>query len=204
MLTHLNIGYPFTAHAMYKAQITRQQYTEGLSLDLLEACPDIHGRNEISDSTVYQFVNDIKNNSYEPVIVVYDGTRYWLADGFHRYQAAILLQIEQINCVVRSGIQRDAVLIAIYNNRNWFWTKADKRRAVTVLLSDQEWQNWSDREIARHCGCSHTYVGKLRGRLCPSQKDLNNQAFQNKTTRVASRNGHRYSMDVTKIGHTGE
>ena len=29
-------------------------------------------------------------------------------------------------------------------------------------MSDPEWSHWSDREIAKHCRVSHTFVQKLR------------------------------------------
>jgi hypothetical protein len=33
-------------------------------------------------------------------------------------------------------------------------SNADKRKAVTLLLADPQWNSWSDHEIARHCGVS--------------------------------------------------
>jgi hypothetical protein len=44
-------------------------------------------------------------------------------------------------------------------------TNADKRRAALTLLQDEEWQRWSNREIARQCGVTHTFVAKLRREL---------------------------------------
>jgi len=54
-------------------------------------------------------------------------------------------------------------------------TNADKRRAVLILLNDEEWGKWSDREIARRCdiaGSGHwlTKIAELRrGLHCPAQ-----------------------------------
>ena len=41
-------------------------------------------------------------------------------------------------------------------------TNADKRHAVGMLLADDEWRGWSDREIAQRCGVSHVFVGGVR------------------------------------------
>lgn len=41
-------------------------------------------------------------------------------------------------------------------------TNDDKRRAVRTLLNDLEWLAWSDREVARACGVSHTFVAGQR------------------------------------------
>jgi hypothetical protein len=44
-------------------------------------------------------------------------------------------------------------------------TNADKRHAVTLLLNDEEWVQWSDREIARRCAVHHVFVGDMRRSL---------------------------------------
>lgn len=44
-------------------------------------------------------------------------------------------------------------------------TRADKHRAVSLLLRDKEWAARSDREIAQRCGVSARYVSKLRREL---------------------------------------
>jgi len=47
--------------------------------------------------------------------------------------------------------------------------EADKRRAVMKLLNDDEWSQWSDREIARRCAVSHMTVNRLREEMSLSQ-----------------------------------
>ena len=37
-------------------------------------------------------------------------------------------------------------------------THADQRKAVTLLLADAKWSQWSDREIARRCQARHDFV----------------------------------------------
>lgn len=41
-------------------------------------------------------------------------------------------------------------------------TNADKHRAVRRMLDDPEWSLMSDREIAKHCVASHTFVANIR------------------------------------------
>lgn len=43
---------------------------------------------------------------------------------------------------------------------------ADKRKAVTILLTDAEWSAWSDREIVRQCHVGNKLVGDVRRSLC--------------------------------------
>ena len=48
---------------------------------------------------------------------------------------------------------------------------ADRRKSVTAMLLDIEWQEWSDREIARKCGVSHTLVAAMRKELGAEKKE---------------------------------
>lgn len=107
-----------------------------------------------------------------PIEVYYDGDNYWLADGFHRLAAwrrCGFLGSDQrtpldIQAVVHAGTRRDAILHAAGANADHGLrrTNADKRRAVTTLLRDEEWRTWSDHEIARRCKVDPKTVGNIR------------------------------------------
>ncbi len=100
------------------------------------------------------------------VIVFYDGSEYWLADGFHRCKAYESAARREIPCKVIPGTRRDAVLYSVGANADHKAvlprTRADKRRAVLTLLNDPEWQHWSDRAIAKQCSVSNVFVSDLR------------------------------------------
>ncbi len=104
---------------------------------------------------------------FPPLTLFYDGSHYWLADGFHRFFAAKKFGVETVVAEVQQGTRRDAILFAAGANaaHGLRRTNADKRRAVLTLLQDEEWQCWSNREIARQCGVTHTLVGKVRSEL---------------------------------------
>lgn len=101
---------------------------------------------------------------FPPVTAFYDGSHYWLADGFHRLSAALELDYVKITADIRQGTRRDAVLYSIGANatHGLSRTNADKRRAVERMLHDEEWRGWSDREIARRCAVSNRFVSNLR------------------------------------------
>lgn len=101
------------------------------------------------------------------IVVFYDGADYWLADGFHRVNGAQKAGRTVLPAEVHQGTQRDAILYSVGANATHGLprTNADKRRAVELLLRDEEWGKRSDRWIAEKCGVTHPMVIKMRGQL---------------------------------------
>ena len=115
--------------------------------------------------------------TFPPVVVYFDGTDYWLADGFHRVGAAQKIGLETIEAEIKDGSARDAILHGIGSNASHGLrrTQADKQRAVERLLKDPEWARWSDRKIAEVAKVDHKTVGKIRRDLSgeiPTGKSL--------------------------------
>tara|TARA_Y100001933_G_scaffold254675_2_gene296677 strand:+ start:6681 stop:7412 length:732 start_codon:yes stop_codon:yes gene_type:complete len=102
-----------------------------------------------------------------PVTVFFDGANYWLADGFHRYWANKKIDCEYVFADIRQGTQRDAILYSVGANAKHGLrrTSADKRKSVLIMLEDEEWSQWSNREIAKQCGLSDKTVGATRKSL---------------------------------------
>ncbi len=119
-----------------------------------------------------------------PVTVFYDGTTYWLADGFHRFEAHRAKSAFTIPCEVLQGTHRDAVRYSCGANKvhGLRRSNADKRNAVLTMLGDSEWSQLSDRKIADELGVSHTFVAGLRPGLAtlppppPSSTSTNEQS----------------------------
>jgi len=101
---------------------------------------------------------------FPPVVLFSDGQRHWLADGFHRVLAAREAGLNEFPAEVRPGNERDALLYCVSANTGHGLPRsnADKRKAASLLLADPEWSKWNDHEIARHCGVSCRFVGKVR------------------------------------------
>lgn len=138
----------------------------------------------------------IQDGAYVPAIITYyDGSDYWLADGFHRYHASQQLGRDAIDAEVRQGTRRDAVLCSVGANATHGLrrTNADKRRAVETLLNDPEWVQWSDREIARRCGVHHDMVASIRQSLSGGIRQIDESRF-------VQRNGTTYAMNTASIG----
>lgn len=122
-------------------------------------------RVSLNNETVAEYAEVLRAGGELPrVIVFFDGTDNWLADGFHRTHAYRHADRVELPAEVRDGTRRDAVLFACGANASHGLrrTSADKRKAVETLLADPEWQTWSDRDIAKACGVSHPFVAAIR------------------------------------------
>lgn len=99
-----------------------------------------------------------------PVKVKFDGEEYWLFDGFHTTEAAIKAGLTELRAEVTDGTLRDAILASVGVNSNHGLRRSNqtKRNAVMTMLKDEEWDKWSDREIAKQCKVSQPFVSKLR------------------------------------------
>ena len=125
-------------------------------------------RAELDLATVADYREELRaGTKFPPIVVFFDGSSYWIGDGYHRWHAAAQSDHETIECDVRKGTKRDAILHACGANgvHGLRRTNPDKHRAVMTLLNDAEWSQWSNRVIAEKCGVSDPFVMKLRDQL---------------------------------------
>lgn len=156
-------------------------------------------RTDINVAMVAEYAQSMRDcDEFPPVILYFDGIDYWLADGFHRYHAAGTNGLESIAAYVRPGTQRDAVLCSVGANaaHGARRTNADKRKAVMTLLSDAEWSQWSDREIARRCAVGYDLVARLRPESLPDSDS------EPKRTTYTTKHGTVATMNTENIGST--
>lgn len=144
----------------------------------------------IHEDIVQEYAEAIRCGAKFPALTVYhDGANYWLADGFHRYHAHRLAEVNEVLADIITGTQREAILYSASANatHGQRLTNADKRKAVMMLLQDKEWSTWSDRAIATHCNVTHPFVSKIREELIPT-KQINDKV------KVDLRSGNRYHL----------
>lgn len=125
-------------------------------------------RSGLNMFTVESYAEAMKEGIvFPPIVTYYDGAEYWLADGFHRLAAAERAGHSAIDCEIRQGTRRDAILYSVGANANHGLqrTREDVRRAIDLLLRDEEWREWSDSAIAGKVGCNHKTVGSRRAEL---------------------------------------
>lgn len=107
----------------------------------------------------------LAGDQFPPVDVFFDGKAYYLADGFHRIQAARRAKIEAFHCTVHPGGADDALWFAIGANRKNGWprTVADKHHAIELALT--KFPQKTQEQVAQHVGCDRSYVSKVGNEL---------------------------------------
>jgi protein gp37/ParB-like chromosome segregation protein Spo0J len=139
-----------------------------LLLPTLRLDAEVQMRASLDEATVNRYAECFAEGvALPPVVVFFDDSAYWLADGFHRYWGAQKGALKQITAEVRRGGKRDAILYAAGANDEHGLprTNEDKRRAVGTLLRDPEWSQRSDRWIAEACRVGNQLVGTMRREL---------------------------------------
>lgn len=141
---------------------------QSVSLSSIRTDGGTQMRANLNDDTVADYAAIIRDGTdFPPVTLFFDGSTYWLADGFHRFFAYKQAGAEEIAAEIHQGAKRDAILFSVGANSNHGLPRSrdDKRKAVLTLLKDEEWSSWSDREIARRAGVHHQLVATLRASL---------------------------------------
>lgn len=100
--------------------------------------------------------------NFPPVDLFWDGNRFHVGDGSHRIAGARKAGRKHIPALVREGTRRDALLHSLAANQRHGLRRspADKRYAVGKALA--ELKDYSDRQIAKLIGVSHTFVAHCR------------------------------------------
>lgn len=146
--------------------------TKQILVSLIDVDVDTQARVGVSDETIKEYVAVLvecqqkkEAPPFPPVELFYDGSNYFIGDGWHRVLAWLETTISCIPARVHNGGKREAMLHAIGANKGLRRTNEDKRRAVSLLLEDEEWSKWTTRQIADHCGVSHMLVVNMRKEL---------------------------------------
>jgi hypothetical protein len=158
-----------------------------ISLEKIIINAGTQSRAKIDENVVADYADKMNDGvEFPPVVVFHDGAQYFLADGFHRYFARKRIGSPGITCDVHEGTLRDAVLFSFSANKAHGLppNSADKRKAVTTMITDIEWQDWSDRVIARICGVSHTLVQNMRKELGATKAVTKMTMRGKETTRI--------------------
>ena len=145
--------------------------TQDISLELIDVYGGTQARVKTDDEAIASYADEMANGAvFPPISVYFDGTAYWLADGFHRYLAAKRNELSSIKAEVQPGGRSDALRHALGANatNGVYRNNADKRNAVEIAL--EEWSDRANPVIAEICKVSVELVRRCRTEMTKSQR----------------------------------
>jgi ParB-like chromosome segregation protein Spo0J len=167
--------------------------TQQIGISSIIVDEKIQQRASLNDEYIVELSKEIADGAVLPPLDVYDiDGDLLLTDGFHRLKALLKAGVGTVEVNIYKGTERDAILHAVGANADHGLrrTNADKRKAATTLLMDEEWNKSSDGKIASICRVSQPFVSKIRN-------ELTQNGFEFKRKRIGA-NG--VAMDTSNIG----
>ena len=140
-------------------------------------------RLQLNQDVVAEYAEKMRDGEvFPPVTVFFDGSEYWLADGFHRYFATKSNAKTSIDCDVENGTQQEAKKYSWKANtrRGLRLNHDDYRNIILAMLQDIEAKEWSNRKIAEWVGVTHTTVNKIKNSLEADSSEPKEKKYINK------------------------
>jgi hypothetical protein len=157
---------------------------------------DTQARARLNETVVAEYAAHMKDgDQFPPLIVFFDGSDYWLADGFHRYFAYKQHAQLDVDVEVKEGTKDDALLFAFGANakRGLSMSHEDFKAIIRRMLQHPEWSQWTNTTIAKHIGCSSMTVGRIK-------RELEKESTPAETTKkYKDKDGNEREVDTTKL-----
>jgi hypothetical protein len=185
----------------------RQSWSNSVNIpiSMLRIDGGTQNRFQLNEETVSEYMDALTEGAnFPPVTVFFDGSNYWLADGFHRYHAHRKIGALNVEGDIRNGTCRDAILhsVGVNASHGLRRTNSDKRKAVETLLNDSEWAKWSDRQISEACSVSHPFVAAIRKPEVAERQQLNRDKSVAQRLQVESDSTPRETPKATNTEQT--
>ena len=144
-----------------------------IGLDKVDIYAGTQTRVATNDEAVAGYAESMKQGAeFPPITLYFDGSKYYLADGFHRFLAAKRNGDSDIQAEVIEGSRTDALVAALGANatNGLYRTNADKRHAAEIAI--EEWSDRSNAYIADVCKVSIELIRRVRKSMGLDNPDL--------------------------------
>lgn len=166
-----------------------------LNLAVLRLDGDTQARLALSQEKVQEYAALMEDGEeFRPIDAFFDGSDYWLADGFHRYFATKANKKTAIAVTVHNGTLDDAQLFAFAANKGHGLppSSADIRHCIVRMLAHPVWGGWSNAAIAKWVGTSKMTVGRV--------KAATSEPEESTEKKYVNKHGQEKTMKTEKIG----
>jgi hypothetical protein len=161
---------------------------------------DIQARYQLDMIVVGEYAAAMKDGAqFPPVVVFFDGSTYWLADGFHRVTAARdYAGLMVFPAELHHGTKRDAQWWALGANRDYGLRRnsADLKKIAQRIYFDPEWFGKGQSEIARHTMIPRQTLSRWFAEFASCSVGK----MQRPDKIKATRNGTTYTINTENIG----
>jgi transposase-like protein len=133
---------------------------------------------------------------FPPITVWWDGSYYWLTDGFHRIAAASRAGFTEIMAEVKTGSLADAQWDSYSANycHGLRWSAPEVQRVIELALAHPNASQRSNVEIAKHLHISENTVRRWRKKLT--------SPYGEDETRIVTRGCSTYPIATKRIGRS--
>lgn len=166
-----------------------------LNLAVLRLDGDTQARLALSQEKVQEYAALMEDGEeFRPVDAFFDGSDYWLADGFHRYFATKANKKTSIAVTIHNGTLEDAQLFAFAANKGHglHMLATDIRHCIVRMLEHPRWGSWSNAAIAKHVGTSKMTVGRVKAAMSEPEESTEKK--------YVNKHGQETTMQTAKIG----
>jgi hypothetical protein len=143
-----------------------QMQVRKISIEQINIYGGTQARVKTNDDAIESYAEEMQRGAvFPPINVYFDGTTYWLADGFHRFLATKRNGQPEISAEVQPGGRTEALRHALGANslNGVYRTNGDKRNAAEIAL--EEWPELANPVIAEICKVSAELVRACRQQM---------------------------------------
>jgi hypothetical protein len=166
-----------------------------LNLAVLRIDGNTQARVALSQEKVQEYAALMEDGEeFRPVDAFFDGSDYWLGDGFHRYFATKANKKTSISVTIHTGTLEDAQLFALSANKGHglHMTAIDIRHCIVRMIEHPVWGGWTNAAIAKHIGTSKMTVGRVKAAMTAPEEPAEKK--------YVNKHGQEAIIDTTNLG----